>query len=165
MSKNCTKITCIHSLLHFVAWYFLFQYLWYYFFIVNCKHIEDSISTKHGWNSKHVHECYCPRMITWAFVYITKTNNNAKNRLGRSIKNEIKTTSYIYLVSAVGRASVSVICFTRTGRSSTTGKTLLFYLRKQSIVQKTSLTGFFIHTWIWDRIFYLNTDKYKKKIE
>jgi hypothetical protein len=46
--------------------------------------------------------------ITTAFVYITKTNNDAKNRLGRPIKMKIKLHVIICLVSAVGRATVSV---------------------------------------------------------
>jgi hypothetical protein len=40
------------------------------------------------------------------------------------IEMKIKLHVIIGLVSAVGRETVSVICYTRTGRSSTTGKTL-----------------------------------------
>jgi hypothetical protein len=61
------------------------------------------------------------------------------------IKMKIKLHVIICLVSAVGKATVLVMCFTRTGRSSTTGKTLFFFTLEQSLVQKTSLTGVFIY--------------------
>jgi hypothetical protein len=48
---------------------------------------------------------------------------------------KIKLHFIICLISAVGKATVSVMCFTRTSRSSTTGKTLLFFTSEQSIVQ------------------------------
>jgi hypothetical protein len=52
------------------------------------------------------------------------------------IKMKIKLHVIICLVSAVGKATVSVMCFTPSGRSLTTGKTHFFTL-EQSIVHKT----------------------------
>jgi hypothetical protein len=56
------------------------------------------------------------------------------------IKMKIKLHVIICLVSAVGRAVMSVMCFTRTGRSSTTGKTHFFYLRAVNCSKKNSYT-------------------------
>jgi hypothetical protein len=57
-------------------------------------------------------------LITCAFVYIIKINNNANNSLGRSKPHIYKKMKRIHvtvcLVSAVGRASVQVMCYTRT---------------------------------------------------
>jgi hypothetical protein len=60
------------------------------------------------------------------------------------IKMKIKLHVSICLFSAVGRATVSVMCFTRACRSSTAGKTH-FFTTEKSNGQKTSLTGFFIY--------------------
>jgi hypothetical protein len=95
-----------------------------------------------------IHKIYCPQMITWAFVYITKTNNNAKNRLGRSmpqtIKMKIKLHVIICLVSAVGWATVSVRCFSRTDRTSITCQTHFFYLRSVNC-SENKFDRFFIY--------------------
>jgi hypothetical protein len=51
----------------------------------------------------------------------------------QSIKMKIKLHVIICLVSEVGRATVSVICYTRTGRSSTSGKTHLSFSQKSRL--------------------------------
>jgi hypothetical protein len=82
------------------------------------------------------------------------------------IKMKIKLHIIIWLVSAVGRATVSVMCFTRTGRSSTTGKTHFFYLRTANCSENKFDRFFYIHTWIWYQIFYYPAiKKYTKKID
>jgi hypothetical protein len=86
---------------------------------------------------------YCPRMITWAFVYITKANDNAKNRFGRPIKIKIKLNVIICIVSAVGRVTVSEMCFIRTVRSSC-GKTH-FFLPKHSQLFRKQVWPVFIY--------------------
>jgi hypothetical protein len=52
------------------------------------------------------------------------------------IKMKIKQYVIICLVSAVGRATVSVMCFTRTGRSSTTGTTHFFLPQNSQLFRK-----------------------------
>jgi hypothetical protein len=85
----------------------------------------------------------------------------------QAIKMKINLHAIICLVSAVGRATVSVMCFTCTGRSSTTGSTLFcfFYLRTVNC-SETSLAGF-LYTYMNMRsnILLHCIQKYKKKIE
>jgi hypothetical protein len=61
------------------------------------------------------------------------------------IKMKIKLQVIIFIVSAVGRATVSVMCFTRTGRSSTTGTTHLFLPQKVNFSENKFNRFFFIY--------------------
>jgi hypothetical protein len=82
------------------------------------------------------------------------------------IKMKIKLHVIICLVSAVGRATVTVMCFTRTCRSSTTSKTRFFYLRTVNCPEKQVWPGFFSYTYMTMRSnILLHCDQKYKKIE
>jgi hypothetical protein len=52
------------------------------------------------------------------------------------IKMKIKLQVIICLVSTVGRATMPVMCFTRTGRSSTTGTTHFVFTSESQFFRK-----------------------------
>jgi hypothetical protein len=64
------------------------------------------------------------------------------------IKMKINLHVTICLVSAVGRATVSVMCFTCTGRSSTTGTKHLFLPQKVNFSENNIFTVFFSYTYM-----------------
>jgi hypothetical protein len=76
------------------------------------------------------------------------------------IKMKINEHVIICLVSAVGRGTVSVMCFTCTGRSSTTGTTHFFYLRTANCSENKFDRIFHIHEY---DIEYFSTLRSKNK--